>query len=727
MKNLSKNQKHYVVLYTGYLFILFVAFRNVFISNYANAFLRLFGFKSRWFVYDPTNSLPPIPGEPGSPGVPSYPEPDWGDIPIVTPNYWKFVLTNIFRSIVIFLIAFIAIQIVLWIIRQYEYRSKKQETVFYKLYTKSIKSVVDKVSISVRTYLFELLNLFLNKINIITMLLLFFVVSGWLPLILSGTIQSLWDLFVYSPGVWLLLHTKAILFGLYRFISSFTVINILVVFVIVYITVSFVYAYISQTKNDKELEEKVDSMPYGVNEAGRSGSRKTMTLTNLGSASHRNARRHIEEYLQDNESAYGRMVNFNKVRKYYADHKSNLRNSIDCEDLSIKFVNEFNIPDIEHDRFRGKTPSLHEKLKWHFVGMWLIDKRILLASSVNMYINDPKLSDEVRDNLWDILTRRHKDVSALRFNFNAIKKTLKDLMGKVDENGNLIITPEETRDIRKKFAEANFSIEPCMTIVLPELDKDFHNSDRAEIIKDGTDKILAILRHFVAFDERTFSHIFFDAQQPDGVANVVRGRFDYTLYLSGSTQKRSLFLAPYIMYLEKRIKAWEKVRLVANTYSPYKKSFFRIFLAWRAERLKRYHDFLSSFNYYQVKAKTIDAFGQGDISFKLNVATSDYQYKSTQFQELYQQAKRTYSTFRYEHLEQWNGNRFTVDDAVKLHSKFVDSIFGIEREGDKEDEDDSSKERDYIADLLHDECPGATVVESTPKKRKGGKKNERTA
>jgi len=690
MKKLTRTQKQYIVLYTGYVIALLVAFRNVFITNYANAFLSLFGLKSRWFVYDPGNVIPPIPGDPNSPGIPSYPEPPWSDVPIVTPNYWKIVAYSAFRTIIIAVIALVVYKIVLWIIKRYDYKSKKQTTIFYKIYTKSIRDWVKSITSRVSNYMFEILKLILDKTNAITMFLLVFLISGWGALLVSGLIQSTWDLFLYSPAVWTVLHGKAILFGIFQFLSSFTVINVLFGFIVIYVVVSFVYAYIDQAKNEKELEEQVRQMPFGVNVVGRSGVGKTMTLQAIGSASQRGTKNELKAWLEDNESAYGRLVDFNVLRKFYEDNKDKLKNTVDCEDLNIKFINQFKIDNVQLDRFMGRTPTLYEKLKWHFIGMWLTDKRRLIVSTIPMIINDKTLSEEVRDNIWDLLTKRHEDVFSLRFNFNSIKKTIHNLMGKVDEFGNLQITPEETGLLRKVFKEANFSIEPCMTLVLPELDKDLHNSDRGEIIKDGTDKFLAVLRHFTAFDERSFSHIIFDAQQPDGVANVVRGRFDYTLFLNSTKKKRSLFFTPYIMYLNGRVKMWSKIRNLTTEYSPYKKSFFRIFLACRLERLTRYLDYFNSFGHHKINANSIDTLGQGKVNLKLNFATSYYQYKSTQFQDIYQTAKRKKATFRYEDLEPWSGNQFTLHDAIGLNSKFVDSVFGVARENEENESDKDS-------------------------------------
>jgi len=692
MSNLTRTQKQYIVLYTGYVIALLIAFRNVFIGNYANAFLSLFGLKSRWFVYDPTNILPPIPGDPNSPGVPSYPVPPWTDVPIITPNYWKVFGYSLFRTIIIALAALVVWLILFWIIKRYEYKSKKQTTIVYKIYTNTIRDWVKNITDKIKNYMFEILKLILNKINAITMFLLVFLISGWGVLIISGLIQSMWDLFIYSPGVWTLLHIKAILFGFFEFLSSFTVINLLVVAVIIYLIVSFIYAYIEQSNKDKKLEEKLKEMPHGVDVVGPSGVGKTMLLQAIGSASQRVTKSSIMSWLEDNESAYGRIVDFNLVRKFYADNKSKLRNTIDCEDLNVKFINQFKIDNVQLDRFMGQTPKLHEKLKWHFIGLWLTDKRRLVVSTIPMIINDKTLSEEVRDNIWDLLTRRHEDVFSLRFNFNSIKKTINNLMGKVDEFGNLQISAEETGLARLKFKEANFSIEPCMTLVLPELDKDLHNSDRNKIIKDGTDKFLAVLRHFTSFDERSFSHIIFDAQQPDGVANVVRGRFDYILFINSSKKKRSLFFVPYIMYLTSRINMWTKIRKLSTEYSPYKKSFFRIFIAWRLERLTRWLDYFNSFGHHKISATSMETNGENKMTLEVNFATSYYQYKSTQFQDIYQKAKREKATFRYENLEPWSGNRFTTDDAIGLNSKFVDSVFGIAREKDEEEDEENSAE-----------------------------------
>ena len=690
-----KKLLHYTIIFSVYTILLIILFRNTFIPSYIDSFLRLFGFKAKWFVYDPSNSNPPIPHDPGG-EVPTYPDPDWNEVPIVSGNYWQSFAYGAFRSIIIGLIIIAIFYVILWVMKQYDYRSKKETTRFYAVYTNKIKPRFDVIKHRVTTYLFETLKLILNKKSLVTMLLIALFVSGVVPQVISGLIQSMIALFVYIPQVWSILHLRAIVYNLYDFIRSINGIDILLSIIIVYVVVSFVYAYIQYDKNELDQEEMVDKMPVGVNVVGPTGVGKTRTLQTLASASQRNAKKKIKDYLIDNESAYGRHVDFNVIRFYYNKHKHLLKNSIDCTKLAKQFVDEYKIDCLKIDRFLGRTPTLHDKLKWHFIGMWLIDKKRLVLSTVPMIINDDDLSDEVRNDVWDLLTRRHEDVFALEFKMTAVKRTLADLMGKVNEKGQLIITPFEELQARNKLADSNFSLEPGLTLVMPELDKDFHNSERSKIIHDGSDKLFAVIRHFIAFDELSIGHVFFDAQQQDGVANVVRGRFDYILFLNKAEHKRSLFFVPYILYVKSRLAMWTKIREITNEYSPYKKSFFRVFVAWRADRLTRYLDYLQSFNYIKTTARPSDAqgndIGKKDMIINLNLATTFYQYASTQYQAIYQLAKEQKSTIRYEHLKPWTGLEMTLDDAVEIESDFVDSIIGIKRPGKEENKKPTADE-----------------------------------
>lgn len=684
----KKKLLQYTLIYSVYTILLIIIFRNTFIPSYIDSFLRLFGFKANWFVYDPSNSNPPIPTDPGG-EVPSYPDPDWNEIPIVSGSYWQSFGYGVFRSLIIAIIFIAVLYVVLWFVKRYDYKSKKETTLFYSIYTKKLKPKFDAIKFKVNTFVFDLLKLILNKQSLITMLLIAMLISGLIPQVISGLIQSMIALFIYVPQVWTILHLRATIYNVYDFIRSINGLNILLGIIVTYVVVSFVYAYILYDKNDLDLEEAVDKMPLGVELAGRSGVGKTRTGSSLVSASQRNAKKKIKQWLIDNESAYGSHVDFNVVRSYYAKHKATLKNSIDCTNLAKSFVKEFNIECKRIDRFLGRTPTLHDKLRWHFIGMWLVDKRVLVASTVPLIIYDNDLSDEVRNNFWDILTRRHVDVFALQLKLSMLKRTLKDLMGKVDEKGRLIITPMEELIARKKFHDANFSLEPGMTLFIPEFDKDFHNSDRSKIINDGSDKLFAILRHFLAFDEMSIGHLFYDTQQHDGVANVVRGRFDYILFLNKAEHKRSLFFVPYILYIKSRLAMWTKIRELTNEYSPFKKSFFRVFVAWRSDRLTRYLDYLQSFNYIKTTARPSDAqgadLGEKDMVLNLNLATTYYQYASTQYQPIYQLAKEQKSTIRYENLKPWTGLEMTLNDAVEIESDFVDSIIGIKRPGKEDD------------------------------------------
>lgn len=693
-KTLKQNKVQYLILYAVYTTALFLIFRNVFIQNWVYSFTELFGFKSRWYVYDPMNVGPTIPTEPGT-EMPTYPDPDWGNAPITTGNYWQLIGNTIFRSLVILAAILLVIFVAIKLINLYDIRSKKTTTLPYKIYEQRIRPALAPFFSKIKSILFHILSLVVDRKNFVTMILMAFAISGFMPLLISRFMQSIIDAFIHNWNVWIVLHGKAVSYLFFDFIKSLRAYNIILVIVAIYVIVSFVYAYKFYDANEKNQEEMLTGKPLGIYAAGGSGKGKTFIITTLGSASHRQARNKIKDYLKDNESAYGMIVNFNDIRAYYNSFKSTLKNSVDCIDLAHQYIQDRKIKDFHLDRFLGRTPTLHKKLEWHFIGLWLIDHRPLLMSTVPMIINDNDLSDDYRMDAWDLLTRRHKDVYSLVFDLNAVKKTITNLVGKVDENGKLVLTSEEELQARRVFAKANFSLEPGVTLVLPELDKDFHNSNRGEIIQDGSDKLFAVLRHFIAFDNLTISHVFYDAQQDDGVAKVVRGRFDYVLYINSVKDKRSLFFVPYILYIKSRIKLWTKFRDLANDNAPYRKSFWRVIVAWRLSRLTRWYDYFNSFNYKQFRLQQLDSNGVkvGDeLKLNCNLATGYYQYASTQYQPIYQAAKRK-AHIRYERLQQWQSLDMNIDNVVAMNSQFVDSIVGIERIKLKKEEDKSKSKQ----------------------------------
>lgn len=679
-KSTKRNKVQYLILYAVYITALFLIFRKVFVNNWAYSFTELFGFKSRWYVYDPNNINPTIPTQPGA-DIPSYPDPNWDDAPITTGIYWQTLANTIFRSLIILAAIVIIVFVIIKLINLYDIRSKKKTTFLFMVYERWVRPFLAPLFRAIRRFLFEIMQKVVEKKNFVTMILVALLVSGYMPLLFSRFIQSLFDAFIHNWDVWLVLHGKAIVYFTFNFIKSLRAYNIILVVAAFYVIVSFIYAYKFYDANEKKQEEMLSGKPLGIYAAGGSGKGKTFIITTLGSASHRQARKKIKDYLKDNESAYGMIVNFNDVRAYYDSFKSTLKNSVDCIDLAHQYIQDRKIKDVHLDRFLGRTPTLHKKLEWHFIGLWLIDHRPLLMSTVPMIINDNDLSDEYRIDAWDLLTRRHRDVYSLVFDLNAVRKTITNLVGKVNENGQLILTSEEELQARRVFAKANFSLEPGVTLVLPELDKDFHYSNRGEIIQDGSDKLFAVLRHFIAFDNLTISHVFYDAQQDDGVAKVVRGRFDYVLYINSVKDKRSLFFVPYILYIKSRIKLWTKFRDLANDNAPYRKSFWRVIVAWRLSRLTRWYDYFNSFNYKQFRLQQLDSNGVkvGDeLKLNCNLATGYYQYASTQYQPIYQAAKRK-AHIRYETLQQWQSLDMNIDNVVAMNSQFVDSIVGIER------------------------------------------------
>ena len=196
---------------------------------------------------------------------------------------------------------------------------------------------------------------------------------------------------------WFWLHFKAILYFAVVFLSKLTAFNIFATLFLIYNLVAFVYAYKSFRDNELKQEDFVDSLSFGVGMAGGSGKGKTLTGKTLSDAAQRSAKKFVLKNNKDTENAYSGVVEFSDARHFLKNTRHKILDEIDAEEYSLKFIEEHKIKDDHIDRFLGQTPSVHEQLKWYFVGMWILKPETkLIQSPIPTIINDPSSSKEVK-------------------------------------------------------------------------------------------------------------------------------------------------------------------------------------------------------------------------------------------------------------------------------------------------------------------------------------------
>lgn len=210
----------------------------------------------------------------------------------------------------------------------------------------------------------------------------------------------------------------------------------------------------------------------------------------------------------------------------------------------------------------------------------------------------------------------------------------------------------------KKINELPY--EPYMSIIFPEIDKEFNSHDSVkEIGDDGTFAFFALVSHLL---ERTGS-VWFDAQDKDQLAKRIRGIAGKYYHLESKEVKTPLMLMPvyrFVLtsynkllkilttYLGRRPKTEKKwtVRRSATVYKRNNLSFFYQLLKYVALGLNRLVGYLEKFQFFQItgEVSTNDEFKNSrKIKYNLNVMDFEHEgqkiYNSTQFKKFYDDLK----------------------------------------------------------------------------------------
>lgn len=697
---LSATDKKTKVFFAVYIVILVLAFNIKILNNIKYAFNMLFGKINYWFVFSKDGSVVPLPDETDTETpLPNYPQPEL-EIPITSWGYWREVINALLRGAILAFVIIALIWLFIHIFKRLEIRNNKQTTIPYLVYTNTIKDKVARLIKAVDHFIAGIMQVLLNKKNITTMILLYFAVSGNLLVYAAGLTVSMYSLFITGPINWLWLHFSAIVYYTVVFISKFTAFNIFLTLFIGYNMVAFYFAYSQFKNNELKQEEFIDGISFGVGMAGGSGKGKTLTGKTLADASQRSAKKYVRKDNKDIENTYSSYVNFNDIRRFFDEHKNNIHDDIDASKYAEIFIEKYNVKNIQIDRFLGQTPDLHTQIMWYFIGLWILKPETrLIQSVIPMIINDNSSSQEVRKTIYDILTMRYTDVYAIKLDQNLIKSSLDNIESETDDNGKRIFKLKEGVEAE----DINLSAHPALTVFWPELDKDFPFNERGAILEAKIDKLLGIFRHFTAFKQKTIGHFIYDSQQRDGVANIVRTKFDSVLKIVRQDKgKRSLFLIPYIRYIERSLKLNERIMDAMVAGSPYKKSFFRVFIENRIRRLNRINDYLHSFDYIDMYVTLVDAGGviiddggKPLRRLRINLANAYFTFPSVVYQDPYKEAKIRFPFVKtVKELKTWESLQMKLTDINDIKSDFLGDVFLGEKKGKaKEKSKDKPKEK----------------------------------
>ncbi len=508
--------------------------------------------------------------------------------------------------------------------------------------------------------------------------------SGFLLTFVVNFFITYFSYFYYLAGdsfftVFVWSQIKAIWIITFNLLFNASIGDLIKTFIILYSIIAVIMAYLTYDHNDESIEEFIDKYSgVGNPVSGASGTGKTFTLHALASASQRLARKKVAKWLNNCFFDYNQYINFYNLTEFFNTKKARINNQVQAEELAKEFIAMEGI-DAEKapDRFLGRSPTLGEVIRWYFIGLYFLSKDSRVISNYPGIISDPSAGHKIRNNLFDFLTRRRANIPALVLNENAFKSKTKSKL--------------DTKESAKRKAEILSDFKPAYilesgaTIVFTEADKDWFHGFKSALISSKTGDIMAVIRHYLSFDSRDLGRFFYDSQADNGVAMIIRERFDTVLQIDSKFKVRhSHWLAPYIFLFDIYFAIVRFFKKEHDHLNPYKRSALTFFLDKINSSLWIFYRFLCSFDFVKVKLRKFNSKGalltndRNKFSFKVNVADVFNNYKSVTYYDAYVDNMRDPSIEKVliNDLPKWDQFNYTLNKkaAEYLHSEFIDSV-----------------------------------------------------
>lgn len=448
---------------------------------------------------------------------------------------------------------------------------------------------------------------------------------------------------------------------------------------LIYTIIAFIMAYVTFDRNTKKLEDFIeDNAGVGVPLKGPSGSGKTFAMNSLASANQRLARKTIRKFIDETRLDYSQEINFYNLQEFFDNVKDLIANQVMAIELADDFITLEGIHRKKApDRFYGSSPNLEDIIHWYFIGLYFLSKKSRVLTNFPAMITDDAVGEKIRDRVYDYLTRRRKEIPALVLNLNCFKVRSKSRMDDTKSQ-------ERKEDLLEDFEPA-FIFEAGLTIVVTEADKDWFHAFKSQLVAMKTGDIMAVIRHYLSFNSRSCGRIFYDAQADDGVAMIIRDRFDTVFGIESKFKiSHSHWLMPFTWLFEIYFKLVSFFMKEKQETTPYKRTAITFFMNKINSKLRIFYKYLCSFDYVKVQARRYNAKGEvtsslkNKFTFKINAADGFNTYKSVTYADSYVENMRNPNIKKVlvNDLPSWADfdYKLNAESAQYLHSEFVDSV-----------------------------------------------------
>jgi hypothetical protein len=478
---------------------------------------------------------------------------------------------------------------------------------------------------------------------------------------------------------------KAIWYILVYCVAKIPLWGWILIAITIYNSIAIIVAYKGLEKRDEQMVDLVDKTSPGCSVSGASNTGKTRLLHGLGDASERYAFQTLSGWAQTRENQFGNVVDFKDLRGFYSDavyyaeqdpaNYHSIKNCIDASKLADEYIADRGLPaDYVYWNFEGQGIKLGEMVSWYFQYLWITSQQNLVAANFPRYSTN-RLGPQrrIRNNFWTFITDRREPVLSKVVNMDFFKTYDKEVIDKLNEDANNpIVIPANTK-VRFLF--------PGVCLLLTEFGKDAFHDDKDVIVALGEDKFLSIIRHFISFDNMCIGRIYWDDQNQNAIANVIRSRFPCSLYIAKTKQCHSFFLNPIIWLVNKSLAHEEKSRAKLDKVAPYKQTVGYMWSVKKSQFFQHCLDYFSYFDYVSYKIRVLGPDGEdirddkAILKVGLNLRDTYNNYETVVYSDLYKERQDEPGSILWSDLPSYSGLHLTKTEAAEMHSQFVDFMF----------------------------------------------------
>jgi hypothetical protein len=486
---------------------------------------------------------------------------------------------------------------------------------------------------------------------------------------------------------------KAIFYILLYFVAKIPFWAWILIIIGIYICIAFLAGYRGLKIRDEQMVSLVASVSVGCSVSGATGTGKTRLLHGLGDATQRYSRENLEEWAIQRRNQFGKIVDFKDLEDaFYSaiqnsfdkpDEYDPILNISDASDLAKEYIKDRNLPaDYVYWDFKGQGVRLDETVDWYFQYLWIREQKTLVAANFPNYTTD-RLGPQsrIKNDFWTLITDRREPVTSKIVNMDFFKTYDKTVVKKINKDRNEPIKIPKNPKVYFLF--------PGCCILLTEFGKEAFHDDKDAIVALGEDKFMSIIRHFISFDNQCLGRVWWDDQNQNAVANVIRSRFGESLYIAKSTTKHSFLFVPFVWIANHRLNHCMKSMAELDKVAPFKHTLGYELTIKKAQFWQHVVDYFSYFDYVAYKIRVLSPDGldirdnKNVVKVGLNLRDTYNNYETVVYSDLYKERQAQPDVILWSDLPSYQGLHLTKEEAAQMHSEFVDFMFEDRDEKDK--------------------------------------------